>query len=124
MYADKMLWQGAKGFLLKTTGKAELIKAIEAVHAGGRYIEKGLAERIAGASGRNKKFYTSKTTLTEREKEILQLIVEGKTDQEIADILFLGLNTIKVYRKGMLLKMDVPNTAMLVGKALKMGWAK
>ncbi len=124
MYADKMLWQGAKGFLLKTADKAELVRAIEVVYAGERYIEKSMAERIAGESVRNKKLYTWKSMLTDREKEILQLIVEGKTDQEIADQLFLGLNTIKFYRKGMLLKLDVPNTASLVAKALKMGWAK
>lgn len=124
MYAEKMLWQGAKGFLLKTADKAELVKAIEVIHAGGKYIEKSLAERMTGASVRNKKLYTGKSVLTDREKEILQLIVEGKTDQDIADQLFLGLNTIKFYRKGMLLKLDVSNTAGLVAKALKMGWAK
>jgi DNA-binding NarL/FixJ family response regulator len=124
MYAEKMLWQGAKGFLLKTADEYELVKAIETVYTGEQYIEKGLAKRIAHESARNRKVYTGKSTLTEREKEILQLIVEGKTDQEIADQLFLGLNTIKFYRKGMLLKLDVPNTASLVAKALKMGWAK
>ncbi len=124
MYAGKLLWQGAKGFLLKTADESELIKAIETVYNGEQYIEKSIADRMANETERNKRIYTTKTTLTEREKEILQLIAEGKTDQEIAQLLFLGVGTIKFYRKGLLLKMDVPNTAGLVAKALKIGWAR
>ncbi len=124
MYATKMLWAGAKGFLLKTTSEPELIKAIEAVHAGEVYIEKKLAEKISEEKEQSKRMYTGKISLTDREKEILQLIVEGKTDAEIGQHLFLGTNTVRFYRNSMLLKLDVPNTASLVAKALKMGWAK
>jgi len=124
MYAGKMLWQGAKGYLLKTADESELIKAIETVFNGDRYIEKSIADRMANETEKNKRIYTTKTTLTKREKGIIQLIADGKTDQEIAQLLFLGVGTIKFYRKGLLLKLDVPNTAGLVAKALKMGWAK
>jgi len=121
LYASKMLWQGVKGFLLKTTSESELIKAIEMVDKGEKYIEKSIANRMTNETERDKRIFTTKSSLTEREKEILQLIAKGKTDQEIAGILFLGLGTIKFYRKGLLLKMDVPNTASLVAKALKTG---
>ncbi len=106
------------------SSEPELIKAIEAVNAGEIYVEKKLAEKISKENEQSKRIYTGKISLTDREKEILQLIVEGKTDAEIGQHLFLGLNTIRFYRNSMLLKLDVPNTASLVAKALKMGWAK
>ncbi len=124
MYARKLLWQGAKGFLLKTADEHELVKAIETVYHGGSYVEQSIADRMANETEGNKRIATSKSTLTEREKEILQLIAEGKTDKEIAALLFLSVGTIKFYRNGLLLKLDVPNSAGLVAKAFKMGWAK
>ncbi len=124
MYARKMLLQGALGFLLKTADESELVKAIETVYNGQQYIEQSIADKMANETERNKRVNTAKSTLTEREKEILQLITEGKTDREIAGLLFLGVGTIKFYRNGLLLKLDVPNTAGLVAKAFKMGLAK
>lgn len=124
MYANKMLWLGAAGYLLKTADEAELIKAIEVIAAGGRYIEKKLEDKIQQGSYRAKRSYSTRSSLTVREKEILQLIVDGRTDQEIADQLFLGLRTVKYYRKMLILKLDVSNTASLVAKALKMGLAQ
>lgn len=124
MYATKMLWQGAKGFLLKTADEELLIEAIETVARGAEYVEKELKEKLDFDNLRARKIYTVKSALTLREKEVLQLIVEGNTDQEIANRLFLGLDTVKHYRKGMLLKLDVKNTAALVSKALKLGLAQ
>jgi len=124
LYATKMLWQGAKGFLLKTAEESILVEAIEVINNGGEYIEKELKGKIEQNTLRSKKLFTSKSTLTEREKEILQLIVEGYTNPEIASKVFLGLDTIKHYRKSLLLKLDVKNTAALVSKALKQGLAR
>lgn len=124
MYAEKMMYLGAKGFLLKTANESSLVTAIETIHTGTSYLERDMAEKIAQLNQRNKRFLTTKTALTLREKQVLQLIVEGFTDAEIASNLFLGLETIKHYRKTLLLKLDAKNTASLVNIALKQGLAK
>lgn len=124
MYAEKMMYLGAKGFLLKTANESSLVTAIETIHTGTSYLERDMAEKIAQLNQRNKRFLTTKTALTLREKQVLQMIVEGFTDAEIASNLFLGLETIKHYRKTLLLKLDAKNTASLVNIALKQGLAK
>ncbi len=124
MYATKMIWQGVHGYLLKTTAEAILIQAIETVVAGDKYIEGEIQKKIKHDPLRSKKIYTAQSLLTTREKEVLQLIVNGCTDQEISKQLFLGPRTIKYYRMSMLLKLDARNTAALVSKALKLGLAE
>jgi DNA-binding NarL/FixJ family response regulator len=69
----------------------------------------------------NKKESFLKAKLTLREKEILKLVVEGYTGQEIAEQLFVGFKTVEYYRINLLLKLDVKNTAALVKKALELG---
>lgn len=121
LYATKMEWIGVHGYLLKSADESILIEAIESVYAGGHYIEKAIQDNIDRNPLRSKKILAAKTALTPREKEVLQLIVDGLTDEKIGETLFLGLNTIKHYRMTLLLKLDVNNTASLVGKALKLG---
>lgn len=65
--------------------------------------------------------FSKKLSLTTREKEILKLIVEGLTDKEISEKIFLGYSTVKYYPSNLFLKLDVKNTAELVSKALKTG---
>ena len=100
-----------------------VINAIETVHNGGSYIEPSLKEKMEQIPAKTKRIYTTKSNLTSRETEVLQLIVNGYTDPEIAQQLFLSLHTVKHYRISILLKMDVKNTAALVSKALKLGLA-
>lgn len=123
LYAVKMIWAGVAGYLLKTTDEPSLMEAIRTVVQGGTYYEKKMEEDIKNYHIKSKKVLVGKTTLTEREKEVLQLITEGHTDQMIADTLFLGLGTIKHYRTALLLKLEANNTASLVSKALKLGLA-
>lgn len=123
LYVHNALRNGAHGYLLKTTEEDTLIDAIETVHNGGTFIEASLREKTEEASVKHKRIYTTKSNLTSREMEILQLIVNGHTDPEIAQQLFLSLHTVKRYRINILLKLDVKNTAALVNKALKLGLA-
>jgi DNA-binding NarL/FixJ family response regulator len=122
LYATKSIWQGAQGYLLKTADASVLIKAIGIIYEGGQFVEPSIKEHLDGFA-RSKKLYATKSVLTTREKEVLQLIVNGQTDTEIASALFLSLHTIKHYRMSILLKMDVKNTAAMVSKALKSGLA-
>ncbi len=123
LYAVKMSYLGVSGYLLKTAGETAIIEAIDTAYKGGTYYDKKMEEEVKAYPIKSKKILVSKTILTEREKEVLQLITEGYTDQMIADTLFLGLGTIKHYRTTLLLKLEASNTAALVAKALKLGLA-
>ncbi len=123
LYVHNALRNGVHGYLLKTTEEDTLVNAIETVYNGGTFIEASLREKMEEAPVKHKRIYTTKSNLTSREVEILQLIVNGHTDPEIAQQLFLSLHTVKRYRINILLKLDVKNTAALVNKALKLGLA-
>ncbi len=120
-YLSAMLRQGVLGYLLKTTGKDTLIKAIETVYAGEEFIEPSLKEKMYELSSRANKTTVTRIRLTDREQEVLPLIVEGYTDKEIAVKLFLSLHTVRNYRNNLLLKLDVKNTAGLIRKAMQLG---
>jgi DNA-binding NarL/FixJ family response regulator len=123
LYVHNMLRHGVHGYLLKTSEEESLIHAIEVVHGGGVYIDPVLRDKMEQIPEKTKRIHTTKSNLTSRETEILQLIVDGYTDPEIAQQLYLSLNTVKHYRISILLKLDVKNTAALVNKALKLGLA-
>ncbi|MDL2238869.1 response regulator transcription factor [Bacteroidales bacterium OttesenSCG-928-L14] len=109
--ARKMLENGAMGYILKNSSAEELIEGIEAVYNGEKY----LCDRIENIIKRRS---SNEVYLSEREKEILRLIVDGYTNPEIADKLNLSPLTIKGYRKNLILKLDVKNTASLVNLVL------
>lgn len=124
LYANNMLKRGAQGYLLKTAGHEQIISAIEKVNAGEIFVDRQMQERIDKMVQQQRNATFSMTTLTPREKEILQLIVEGLTAQEIANKVFLSLGTVKNYRNSIMLKLDADNVASLVRKALKNGLAE
>lgn len=125
MYIRKMSWLGTLGYLSKTADASEVILAVKKVYNNESYIEQRLRHIMEEqGEGYTSRMFSSKSKLTLREKEILQMVVEGLTDQEIAAKLFLSFGTIQHYRKNLLLKLDVKNTASLVAKALKTGLAQ
>lgn len=121
VYLSSMLRKGVLGYLLKTTGRDMLIKAIESVYAGKEFIEPAMQQKIASLGQRANRVGHMQVKMTAREKEILPLIVKGLTDKQIAEKLFLSLYTVKNYRNNLLLKLDVKNTAELITKSLKLG---
>ncbi len=123
LYVGNMMRNGAKGYLLKNADKALLIHALRQVYEGGEYIQPSLKEKVELIEMGVNRTLASKFILTVREKEVLQLIVNGLTNAEIAKELFLSVHTIENYRDNILLKMEVKNTAALVKKALTLGWA-
>lgn len=108
----RMLENGANGYLLKSVIYEELIEGICAVANGETFICRDLRLPL-------KKQEQAAIWLSSREKEILKLIVEGYTNPQIADKLFLSPDTIKGYRKSLLFKLGAKNTAMLVKLALE-----
>ena len=105
----KMMENGASGYLLKDASKAELIRALHDVVQGKKYMNFSVAKIL-----KNNTPDSSMPLLTKREREVLELIADGLTNQEIAARLFLNSTTIDSHRKNMLTKFNAKNTAVLI----------
>ena len=114
-FIEKMMENGASGYLLKNAGKEEMLKAIDMAMKHKKYMS-----HEAALSIRN---HTEKETpfLTRREKEVLELIASGNTNQEIADKLFISYTTVDTHRSNLLQKFEAKNVAMLINMASKQG---
>ena len=108
----RMLENGAAGYTLKNVMCEELMEGIETVAIGEAFICHELDLQL-------KKKGNQPLWLTPRERDLLKLIVDGYTNPEIAEKLFLSPETIKGYRKNLLLKLGAKNTALLVKYALE-----
>ncbi|MDN3583948.1 response regulator transcription factor [Mucilaginibacter flavus] len=119
----KMISAGASAYLFKNCDKEELITAIQTVQHSGYYINRDTLAAIQnGAARRNKSvtaFGTSPFELTNREKEVLELICKEYASAEIAQKLFLSIRTVEGHRNNLLLKTQSRNTAGLVLYAVK-----
>ena len=114
-----MLRAGADGYLVKNTGKAELVKAIETISQGQIYVSPELAPVLFhGVANRKLPATVPGESLTQREREVLTLIIAGMTNEQIGQTLFLSSLTIKTHRSNMLSKSNCSNTAALVKYAL------
>src|SRR5690606_10773069 len=100
VHLKNMIRQGCRGYLLKNTDKASLVDAIKQVHQGNEFIDPVLKEKLLNHVLHYQKLRTPAKTqeLTQREKEILRLIVDELTSPEIADQLFLSLRTVETHR--------------------------
>jgi DNA-binding NarL/FixJ family response regulator len=119
----EILNNGGKGYILKNTGRAELLKAIRTVAEGEAYFSKEVTETIMKslmnqrkASGSSHAFYPK---LSRREKEVLKLIAEEYTTQEIADSLYISLKTVESHRSSLLSKLNARNSVGLVRIAIE-----
>jgi DNA-binding NarL/FixJ family response regulator len=110
----KALRSGMDGYVVKNLGIAELQKAIETVMKGQIYLSPEISNTLAlGVAGR-KPNQAYIPTLTRREKEVIELIINGLTNEAIAEKLFLSPLTVSTHRKNVLSKLNLKNTAMLV----------
>ncbi len=116
---DNLIKNDVDGFVSKNADSAELLNAIRSILKG----EKFFSEKVKKAylDGIFNKEKTTLETLTTREKEVLRLIAEEYTTQEIADKLFLSKHTIESYRKMLLYKLNARNLAGLTKYAIKLG---
>lgn len=120
-YVKQVFRSGAKGYLLKNSDKATIVKAIETVTEGDEYMDDVIKKILLQESITGQRRSIFDVPLTKREKEILKLIAEGFSNQEIADKLFISLRTVETHRLNMNQKLDVKNTAGLVKEAIKRG---
>ena len=112
---------GAKGFLLKNSGKEKIIEAINSVSKGNVYYDELLLSKILGNKKQQKQVDSLYPKLSRREKEIVKLIINERTTQEIADLLFISFGTVETHRRNVINKLGVRNTAGLVRVVLEYG---
>ena len=110
---------GVRGYVLKTKASSELVQALRAVCRGEMYLTQSISEAVVQA-------FLSKDDLPERplsdrEREVLQLVAEGKTTKEIATLLGISVNTAESHRSNLMEKLDIHDTAGLVRYALRKG---
>ncbi|MGN7786881.1 response regulator [Niabella sp. 22666] len=113
-YISQMIQQGASGYLVKSASKEEIEEAILSVYEGRLYISPDISLTQA-----EKQEIKNIPVLSSREKEVLQLIADGKTNPQIAEQLFLSMHTVDSHRKNLLTKFGVNNTAALIKLAAR-----
>jgi DNA-binding NarL/FixJ family response regulator len=113
-YVRTCLDAGARGYLLKNAMDLELVAAVKQVHDGAQVLDPRVSLRTEHGE-------EAGPELTTRELEVLQLIVHGKSNKEIATVLGLSANTVAVHRANIMQTLDIHNTAELVVYAIRKG---
>lgn len=114
----KMLQAGAVGYVLKEGNTQELLNAIQIIINGNKYFSPSVAEVIMSSLTKSNNRYTG-VKLTKREKEVLKAIFEEKSNQQIADELFISLRTVETHKYNIMEKTGAKNLAGLVKYAIK-----
>jgi len=115
-YSHQAMSAGADGYLLKDDSDRDLFFAIENVRQGIFYLSPRLTGELSGDG------VPSTEQLSRRGKEVLKLIAKGKTNKEIAEILFIGVRTVESHRAAIFNKLKLKNTADLVKYAMQKGY--
>ena len=118
-YYYKMVDAGVKGFLLKNSDMSEVKNALQTVHEGGNYFSSELLQTLVDSLRTIPHSHAPAVELSEREIEILLLICQGFSNQEIADQLYISKRTVDKHRANILEKSQCKNTAQLVMYAIK-----
>ncbi|MCB1179637.1 MAG: response regulator transcription factor, partial [Leptospiraceae bacterium] len=127
-YIQQVLKLGIQAYVLKDDAGEDLIRAFEAVKKQERYLSPRITSRLLSNlenQGKSRDLNNPKSelfsVLTNREREILKLIGEGKSNEEIAKQLWIALRTVKVHRQNIMKKLNIHNVAELVKYAIKSG---
>ena len=118
-YVLEGLRAGIRGIVEKTQAAGDLVRAIREVLAGGIYLSSGICRSVVDAY--LGKRVSPHDTLTIRERQVLQLVAEGKTTKEIARLLGVGVKTAESHRTHLMVKLDIHDTAGLVRYAIRRG---
>jgi two-component system, NarL family, response regulator NreC len=127
MYSDetylvRALTAGAKAYLLKESTESDLVRAVQAVSLGRPYFSAQIAQTLLEEymhQLQQRGLKDSYDLLTDREKEILQLLAEGKSNKEVAGLLNLSVYTVETHRNNLMQKLNLHNTAELVLYAVR-----
>jgi len=123
-FVFEILNAGAKGYVVKKAAPTELVSAIHAVYLGQSFfspeISKMMLDRMV-EKGQLQDVSDANEILTEREREILQLVAEGNSSRTIAEMLFVSLKTVENHRSNIMKKLDIDNLAGLIKYAISKG---
>lgn len=118
-YVLGALQAGVRGYVLKAQAAADLVRAIREVSHGSIYLSPGISKAVVDAFLNKAGF--KEDPLTERERHVLQLIAEGKSTKEVAQVLGVSFKTAESHRMRIMGKLDIHNTAGLVRYAVRRG---
>jgi len=114
-YIAPALGAGASGYVLKRSGRREMLNALRQVHEQGAFITNTVAQEVLQEySHVNQHGKVDENPLTDRERQVLKLIVDGKSNKEIALDLGISPKTVSVHRTNLMSKLDVQNTVELI----------
>ena len=123
-YVLRALKAGARGYLLKASPEADVIAAIRAVASGNAYFSPSITKLLVEeyvVEARRRGVEDSYDLLSTREKEILHLLASGKTNREIAELLFISVATVETHRNNVFQKLHLHNLAELILYAVRKG---
>lgn len=121
-YVLESLKLGVRGYVLKSQTATDLVNAIGEVFRGSIYLSPGISETVIGAYVSNRNH--EKDILTDRERQVLQLIAEGNSSKKIAAMFRLSTKTVESHRSRIIQKLDIHDTAGLVRYAIRRGLIK
>jgi len=123
-YISQILRAGASGYVVKQAAPAELVCAIQAAYWGDSFLSPSISKKVieeyirrAEAMGEEDSY----DRLTDREREVLQLIAEGYSNREIAELLHISVKTVEAHRAHLMDKLDIHSTAQLTQYAIRKG---
>jgi DNA-binding NarL/FixJ family response regulator len=119
-YVMEALRAGIRGYVLKNQAMSDLVTAINQVAGGSIYLSPGVSQAVLDAFLSREEL--APQTLTPREREVLQLVAEGKRSKEIADILGISTKTAEAHRAHIMEKLEIHDTAGLVRYAIRNGF--
>lgn len=127
MYSDeeylvRAVSAGVRGYLLKDSAEPDLVRAIKAVAAGNTFFSPAIADMLFDdylLRLQRREVQDSYELLTDREKQVLQLLAQGQTNKEVATTLSLGVSTVETHRMNLMKKLGLRNTAELVLYAVR-----
>jgi two-component system response regulator NreC len=122
-YVFQILRAGASGYVVKKAAPTELVLAIKATYRGDSFLSPSISRKVieeyirhAEATAKN-----SYDRLTDREREVLQLIVEGHSNREVAELLYISVKTVENHRASLMDKLDIHGMAELTKYAIRKG---
>jgi len=121
-YVEEVLRAGAAGYIVKSAAAEDLLEAIDTVRSGTSYLSPVITQQVVDAIARPDNGAPSGVSvLTDREREVLQLIAEGLSSKEIAGVLSVSLKTVDSHRSNLMEKLDIHKVSGLVRFAVRAG---
>jgi DNA-binding NarL/FixJ family response regulator len=112
---------GARGYVVKESAGVELVAAVRTTMSGARYLSQKISEKVLDAFAQPVSEENQLLRLSEREREVLQLVVEGRSSREIAELLCLSAKTVDTYRARVMRKLEINDIPGLVKFAIRHG---